>query len=109
MVYLIAFILSLLVLVYRFGAKKAKFSWPHIFFGWILGVANFGNILFYIKAHQALSKSPSTVFSAMNIGVIVLGALVGFFVFKEKLSLLNKIGIALAIVSIIVISYANIF
>jgi len=109
MVYLIAFILSLLVLVCRFGAKKAKFSWPHIFFGWILGIANFGNILFYIKAHQALAKSPSTVFSAMNIGVIVLGALVGFFIFKEKLSLLNKIGIALAIVAIIVISYANIF
>jgi drug/metabolite transporter (DMT)-like permease len=109
MVYLIAFVLSLLVLVYRFGAKKAKFTWPHILFGWILGIANFGNILFYIKAHQALAKNPSTVFSAMNIGVIVLGALVGFFMFKEKLSLLNKIGIALALVSIIVISYANIF
>ena len=70
-----------------------KFSWPHILIGWVLGVANFSNILFYIKAHQALSKNPSIVFSAMNIGVIILGTLLGVFVFREKLSLVNKIGI----------------
>jgi threonine/homoserine efflux transporter RhtA len=72
-----------------------------------LGVANFGNILFYLKAHQALSNNPSTVFSAMNIGVIAVGTLVGLVVFKEKLSLLNKAGIVIAVVAIIVISYAK--
>jgi len=41
----------------------------------------------------------------MNIGVIALGALVGVFVFNEKLSLLNKIGMALAIVAVLVIAY----
>ena len=76
-------------------------------FGWVLGVANFGNILFYLKAHTALSTSPSTVFSAMNIGVITLGAIVGLFVFHERLSLLNKIGIGLAIVAIIIITYSQ--
>jgi len=30
-------------------------------------------------------------------------------VFKERLSIVNKLGIALAIVAIVVISYANIF
>lgn len=109
MVYVIAFVLSLILLAYRFGAKKSKFSWPHIVFGWILGIANFGNILFYLKAHQSLAKSPSTVFSAMNIGVIALGAIVGLVIFKEKLSVVNKLGIALALIAIIVISYANIF
>lgn len=109
MVYVVAFILSLLGLFYLIATGKAKFSWPHIFFGWVLGIANFGNILFYLKAHQALAKSPSTVFAGMNIGVIALGSLVGLFVFKEKLSLLNKAGIVLAIIAIIVISFANIY
>jgi drug/metabolite transporter (DMT)-like permease len=107
MVYVIAFVLSLIGLFYRFSTKKSKFSWPHIFFGWILGVANFGNILFYLKAHQALASKPSIVFSAMNIGVIVAGAVVGLLIFKEKLTLLNKAGIALAIIAIVVISYAK--
>lgn len=109
MVYVIAFVLSLLGLIYLILTRKTKFSWPHIFFGWVLGIANFGNILFYLKAHQALAKSPSTVFVGMNIGGIILGSLVGLLVFKEKLSLLNKAGIVLAIIAIIVISYANIY
>jgi drug/metabolite transporter (DMT)-like permease len=107
MVYVIAFVMAFIGLLYRFVTKQSKFSWPHILFGWILGVANFGNILFYLKAHRALATSPSTVFSAMNIGVIVLGAFVGLLVFKEKLSTLNKAGIVLALVAIVVITYAN--
>jgi drug/metabolite transporter (DMT)-like permease len=104
LIYIFAFAIALIGLIFRVVTKKTKFSWPHIMFGWILGVANFGNILFYLKAHTALSKSPSTVFSAMNIGVIALGTLVGLVVFNERLSVLNKVGVALAIVAIIVIT-----
>ena len=109
MVYVISFVLGLIGLIYLFATKKLKFSWPHILFGWILGIANFGNILFYLKAHQALAKDPSIVFSAMNIGVIALGAFVGLLIFKEKLSRLNKIGIVLAVIAIIVIYYPQMF
>lgn len=106
-VFVLAFICSFIALIIKIARKKTRFSWPHILIGWVLGIANFGNILFYLKAHQALAKQPSTVFSAMNIGVIVLGTLVGLFIFKEKLSILNKIGIFLALVAIIVITYSS--
>jgi drug/metabolite transporter (DMT)-like permease len=104
-VFILAFILSMIRLIYQVATKKTRFSWPHILIGWILGVANFGNILFYLKAHAALANNPSAVFSAMNIGVIVVGAFIGMFIFKEKLSLLNKIGIGVAILAIIVIYF----
>jgi len=109
MVYVVSFILAMFGLIYRFGTKKSKFSWPHILFGWILGVANFGNILFYIKAQQSLSKHPSLVFSGVDIGVIVLGSAVGLLLFKEKLSVVNKVGIALAIIAILFIYLPTIF
>jgi drug/metabolite transporter (DMT)-like permease len=109
MVYVTAFVLSVLTLFYRFATKKSKFSWPHIMFGWILGVANFGNILFYLKAQQSMSKTPSLVFSINDIGIIVLGTFVGLFIFREKLSLLNKIGIAIAIAAIVIIYFPNHF
>lgn len=109
LVYVISFVLAMFVLIYRFGAKKSKFSWPHILFGWILGVFNFGNILFYIKAQQSFSTKPTFVFSSVDIGVIVLGSIIGLLAFKEKLSLLNKIGIAMAIVAITIIYYPNLF
>ena len=103
-VFTLAFIFSLVGLLYQVVMRKMRFSWPHIFIGWALGVANFGNILFYLKAHKAQANQPSTVFSAMNIGVIVAGALVGIIVFKEKLSLLNKVGLVMAIIAIVVIA-----
>ena len=106
-IFILAFIIALIGLIFRIITKGARISWPHVMFGWIIGVANFGNILFYLKAHQQLSASPSSVFSAMNIGVITAGAVVGLVVFKERLSLLNKIGIALAIAAIIVITLSQ--
>ena len=62
-VFILAFIISILGLIYLIINKKTRFSWPHIPIGWILGIANFGNILFFIKAHQALSTRPASVFS----------------------------------------------
>ncbi|HEY2581978.1 MAG TPA: EamA/RhaT family transporter, partial [Mucilaginibacter sp.] len=103
-VFVLAFIFSLLGLIYRVMAKKIRFSWLHIPLGWMLGTVNFCNILFYLKAHKVMASNPSTVFSAVNIGVIVLGTLTGLIIFKEKLSLLNKAGIVLAVIAIIVIA-----
>jgi drug/metabolite transporter (DMT)-like permease len=103
-IFVLAFVFSLLGLLYQVFTKTMRFSWPHIFIGSALGIINFGNILFFIKAHHALANQPSTVFSAMNIGVIVVGALTGLVIFKEKLSLLNKAGILIAIIAIIVIA-----
>ncbi|WP_411833915.1 EamA family transporter [Pseudoxanthomonas mexicana] len=69
-------------------------------FGLLLGATNFGNILFYVRAHRALPENPAVVFATMNLGVVVLGTLVGVFGFDEKLSGLNKGAIALAVVAI---------
>jgi len=106
-VYVLAFGIAVLGSLYQIFFKKKRFLFRHIFFGWILGIFNFGNILFYIKAHKALANDPSTVFTAMNIGVITVGTLVGLIVFKEKLGLLHKIGIALAVIAIAVIAYSS--
>jgi drug/metabolite transporter (DMT)-like permease len=105
--FIVAFVVALIILLIRRARNLSKITYTHVFFGWILGVANFGNIFFYLRAHKALSNSPSTVFTGMNIGVIALGTLVGLVLFNERLSLLNKVGVALAIVAIIIITISN--
>lgn len=104
---LIVFVLAMLVgiayLAYSVGRGHRRFSIHAIFWGVVLGLFNFGNILFYMKAHRAMPENPSIVFTGMNIGVIALGAVVGVALFKEKLSKLNKVGIILAVLSVIVI------
>ena len=106
-VFPLAFLLSISYLLYLYKRGKMKFRLINLICGWILGIANFGNILFYLKAHQSLSNSPSLVFSSMNIGVILLGSAIGVIIFKERLSRLNYWGIALALISIVVLYFAN--
>jgi drug/metabolite transporter (DMT)-like permease len=81
-------------------AGRTRFTWRNAFAGLLLGLANFGNIVFYVRAHQALADRPSLVFAAMNLGVVALGALVGTLAFREKLSRLNLAGVALAVAAI---------
>ncbi|HJY14212.1 MAG TPA: DMT family transporter [Flavobacterium sp.] len=99
----ISLAISLLVVVYETILKKVKLEAKNILFGGLVGLFNFGNILFYLKAHKAFSDNPSTVFAGMNMGVIILGSLVGLLFFKEKLSKINFIGIFLALIAIIFI------
>lgn len=105
LVFVGAMVVAFLLLLYMTQIKRHRFDKSAILWGLILGLFNFANIFYYMKAHRAISENPSIVFTAMNVGVIVLGSLVGVFMFNEKLSLTNKIGLILAIVSIFLIAY----
>jgi len=103
-IFLTALIISFSYIGIRIYKQREKPSLSAFFWGIGLGIFNFGNILFYLKAHNAIPENPSIVFSAMNVGVIAFGALVGLVIFKEKLTVLNKIGILLAIIAILIIA-----
>jgi len=97
---LAAFVLAGVVIFAYLFAVRARWRWRHVAGGLLLGLANFGNILFYIRAHQHFPDDPALVFSAMNIGVISVGTLVGAFVFGERLTMRNRAGLALAVAAI---------
>jgi len=105
MVFILAMLVAFIYLAYHTVIAKKRFSVHAIFWGMVLGGFNFANILFYMRAHRALPDNPSIVFTGMNVGVIALGALIGIFLFREKLSFINKIGIILAVISVLVIAY----
>lgn len=100
-----AMCIAFIILMYKFWIKREALDVKAIGWGLLLGIFNFGNIFFYMKAHRALPENPAIVFTTMNIGVIVLGAVVGVLLFKEKLSKINIVGLILAVVSIFLISY----
>lgn len=106
-VFTLAFIISIFYILYQVLVNKLKMTLINLICGWILGIANFGNIVFYLKAHQTLKNQPSVVFSSMNIGVILLGSAVGVLIFREKLSRLNYAGIVLALISILILTLAQ--
>ena len=106
-VFAIAFIIMSFVVVYESIYKQRKLNLRNLLFGFLVGLFNFGNILFYLKAHNAFAENPSTVFAGMNMGVIILGSFIGIIAFKEKLSKLNYLGLILALISILFVVMAQ--
>ena len=99
----LALVIMTAVVGFEIGFKNAKLNHKSLLFGGLVGIFNFGNILFYLKAHQSFAENPSTVFAGMNMGVIILGSLTGIFIFNEKLSKLNYAGLFLALIAIVLI------
>lgn len=104
-----ALALTVLAVLRDIFIKGYGLNFINLPFGALVGIFNFGNILFYLEAHKAFSENPSTVFASMNMGVIVLGSLVGIFIFKEKLSKRNYLGIAMALAAIVLITLSQIY
>lgn len=100
---IISFVLAgSLMFAYLF-VRRVRWHGPSLAAGLLLGLFNFGNILFYIRAHQSFPQSPALVFAAMNIGVIVLGTLTGVLLFKERASGIIAVGLLLALSAIVLL------
>ncbi|MEL1262953.1 EamA/RhaT family transporter [Pseudoxanthomonas putridarboris] len=102
-----AFAVMCLWQLWRIARRGVRPTLPALSAGLLVGASNFGNILFYVKAHRALPDNPAVVFATMNLGVVVLGTLVGTLGFGEKLGRLNKLGIALALVAVVLIAISR--
>jgi drug/metabolite transporter (DMT)-like permease len=85
----------------RYFLKGAVWAW-----GGLLGIVNFGSIFFLVRAlhhSSATGKSmdSSVIFGANNISIVALSVLVGLFIFKEKLSYINWIGVVLSALALL--------
>jgi len=101
---LAAFSLAGVLITLYLIVRRTRWHAASLGAGLILGAFNFANIYTYIRAHQSLPNDPALVFSAMNIGVISLGTLVGAFVFKERLTRVNVLGLAFAVMAVVLMT-----
>jgi drug/metabolite transporter (DMT)-like permease len=70
-----------------------------------LGIPNFLSFYTLLLALSAFGGNGAFVYPVYNIGVILVSALTAALFFKEKLSLLNKAGLGLAVLAIGLISW----
>jgi drug/metabolite transporter (DMT)-like permease len=104
--FVLAFVLAMLAMIALYAGRHVQWRWRNVGGAVLLGVFNFGNILFYVQAHRHLAHDPALVFSAMNIGVIALATLVGVWWLDERLGRLNRLGLALAVAAVLVLATA---
>lgn len=94
------------ILLLKAFKKRSPFGFQNIVAGIILGVPNYFSIFFLIKALQNKNFESSTLFTINNVAIVIVSTLIGLVLFKEKFSLKNKIGVALAIVGIVLVTIA---
>lgn len=100
-----AFVLGFFVVVSQMINGKFKFQWKNIVGGIVLGVPNYYSMEFLLKAFKTDIES-STLFTINNVGIVILTTVFALFFFKEKLIKKNWVGIVLAVVSILLVSFA---
>ncbi|MBT8196664.1 MAG: EamA family transporter [Bacteroidia bacterium] len=83
---------------------RVNFGWRSVGAGVLLGIPNFFSIFFLLKALEYVPDKSAIVFSVNNTGIVLFSAVLAYFVFREKLSLVNMFGIAIAITSIFLLS-----
>lgn len=103
LMFICALIMSMGYLLFKY---KSLGSIQNIGAGLLLGVLNFANIAFYVKAHMLLKDSPAIVFAGMNILVVVFGVIAGVMFFKERLKPASAAGLLLGLTSVICLAYA---
>lgn len=104
-VFALAMLFGFLILLYKLYFKDEQLDKRAVLWGLGLGLFNFANIYWYMHAHRLLKDNPSIVFTTMDVGGIILGALVGMVFFKERLNVMNKVGLVLAVLSVLLIYY----
>lgn len=97
-----SFVAALLSLLIKKPVKNS-ISLQTITMGIALGFANWGSLFFIMKALNHSHIDSSLVFGVNNLAIVSCSLILGYFIFKEKLSRLNWVGILLSVLSIILL------
>lgn len=102
-VFLTALFLGLLVILCFPRSISKSISVAELIGGTILGIANFGSLYFFILALNNSHLDSSIVFGLNNICIVLFSILIGSLAFGEKLAVLNRIGLLLALAAILIL------
>tara|TARA_B100002052_G_scaffold63093_1_gene56312 strand:+ start:33742 stop:34557 length:816 start_codon:yes stop_codon:yes gene_type:complete len=94
----------IIYLTSSFKTKK-KLEIKSVYWGIFFGIPNFFSLVFFLRALKDPNISSSEVFPLVSMGVIIISSLIGLFIFNEKITKNNWIGILISICAIFLFSY----
>lgn len=104
MVFLFALIMGLIISLIKYARNRKSFTIQTIIGGSILGLLNYTTSYFMLMAMNQFQSN--VLFPVQNVGIVMVSALFGLILFREKLSKTNWIGILLSILAILLIAFA---
>ena len=98
----VALFLGFLLMLINWRTSIKTFAIKNLVAGLVLGMLNWYSTLFWLKGLDIFQVS--FFVPVFNIGVVALSAVAGYLIFNEKLSKINWLGVALAIIAIMLIA-----
>lgn len=92
------------ILVVQGFMGTLKITGKNILGGIALGIPNFFSIYFLVMALRSEGFESSSIFTINNVAIVLVSTALGIALFKERLIPKNWIGIALAIISILLVA-----
>ncbi len=102
--FFIAFGFGMLIIIYQAIKGNLEVHLRNIIGGVILGVVNYFSIYYLIKVIGNPNFDSSTIFTLNNVSILISTTVLGWIIFKEKLSKTNKLGIAMACIGLVLVS-----
>ena len=102
-----AAILGSTYIILKSSKNQLKINFRNIIGGIALGVPNYFSIFFLLRALQNDTLNSASIFTINNVAIVMFSTLLGILLFQERLSLKNWGGIALAVISIILVARSS--
>ncbi|ANW96144.1 hypothetical protein AXE80_07570 [Wenyingzhuangia fucanilytica] len=99
-------LIGVTVLLLKKITGNLKISIKSCIGGLVLGLPNYFSIYFFLKALSQPNYETSLIFSVNNLLVVLVSVLLGLFLYQEKLSKQNYIGLGMSFLAIIVLYFA---
>ena len=96
---------GILFILLRSIDKPLKLNFRNVLGGIALGIPNFFSIFFLLRALQNEALNSASIFTINNVAIVMFSTLLGIVLFKEKISTKNWAGIALAVISIMMVTF----
>jgi len=105
--FMIAAALGSTVAIVRIINRRDSFAMKNVWAGIFLGIPNYFSIYYLIRLLDSDLMQSSSIIPVNNIGIVVSTTLVAVFLFREQAGRQRLAGVALAIISIILIALAG--
>ena len=102
----LAFFWGLILLFIAALRGKITIDRSAIIGGLILGVINYGSIYFLLRTYASGFAQKTVILPVNNMGIMIVSVGLALIIFKERLTLTNRIGIGLSLVAISIIFFA---
>lgn len=97
-------VIGIIILIFQGITGKLKLSLKNFIGGIVLGIPNYFSIYFLVMALRSNGFDSSTIFTLNNVAIVAFSTIAGILLFKERLIRQNWIGLALAVISIILVA-----